>query len=504
MSAPVAPEVLAAVDLGSNSFHLVIARVVGSGPNLGTVVIDKMKDRVQLAAGLDAQMNLTEEVQGRALECLARFRERLRDHPPDAVRAIGTNTLRRARNAPAFLVRAVQAFGHRISVVSGREEARLIYLGVASTVAPAPARRLVVDIGGGSTECIIGHGFDVQQADSLQMGCVSFSIRFFPGGELSTERYRQAVLAARVELESIETRYRGEGWDVAYGSSGTILAVSDILRALGVSDGRITAAGLARVERAVLGQTRVASLELPGLKPERASVIPGGLAILRAAFDAFDLDQLFVTTGAMREGALFDLFGRRHDGDARESTIERFAEGYQVDRRQAERVERTALALLDQVARPWNIEQAFLRQLTSWAARLHEVGLALSYSGYHKHGQYLLANSDLPGFSRDEQELLGTFVRYHRRPLEKPWLKALAAQDNGRGILRALVLLRLAVLLNRSRPVELPPLPALTPSSSGLRVAFPPGWLDAHPLTREDLGEEARELSPAGVTLAFE
>jgi exopolyphosphatase/guanosine-5'-triphosphate,3'-diphosphate pyrophosphatase len=489
---------VAAVDLGSNSFHMVVARR-RDGP---LAILDRIKERVQIAAGLGEDGTLSEEAQERALQCLARFGQRLKDFPAGSVRAVGTNTLRRARNAEAFVRRASKALGHPVEVVSGREEARLIYVGVAHDVHHGPARRLVIDVGGGSTECIVGEGFEILAADSLQMGCVSWSLAHFPKGTVRREGMRDATIAARREFEAIERRYRTLGWDVCIGSSGTVQAIEEVLRGEGWSEDGVTRKGLRRLRKALLQAGDVSRLSLASLKPERASVFPGGVAIVAAAFDAFGIDRMAASAWALQEGVLYDLIGRIRHEDVRDRTVRAFAERQGVDRDHAGRVERTALALLDGVAKPWGVGEDG-RRLLAWAARLHEIGMSVSYGGYHKHGAYLAQNSDLPGFSREDQRMLAALIRLHRRRVAEEVLGELP-EGRRNEALRLAVLLRLAVRLNRSRSPR--GLPKVRAEADGRRLAlrFPSSWLDAHPLTRAELDEEAAYLSEARVKLAVD
>jgi exopolyphosphatase / guanosine-5'-triphosphate,3'-diphosphate pyrophosphatase len=485
---------LVAVDLGSNSFHMVIARLTGGQ----LTIIDRMRERVQLAAGLDERSNLAADAIERGIDCVRRFGERLQAIDGVQVRAVGTNTLRKARNARAFLERASSALGHPVEVISGREEARLIYLGVAHTLGSV-GRRLVVDIGGGSTELIIGEGFDTRRAESLHMGCIGHSNRYFPDGKLRRESFREAVTAARVELETIEQAFRRTGWVAAVGSSGTILAIDAILRANGWGDG-ITREGLRSLRDAMIDAGRLSKLSLPGLSAERTSVLPGGVAILDGVFKTLQIDRMHAATGALREGLLYDTIGRISHEDVRERSIEWMRERYAVDRGQSARVEASALALFDGAAAAWELHHPELRLVLGWAARLHEIGLALSYSGYHKHGAYLVANSDLPGFSREQQSYLAALIGAHRRRLRPERITELRAVGGATAV-RLAVLLRLAATLNRARDPEGGKLPALTGAGNILELRFPEQWLDEHPMTATDLQYEQTFLAATGISL---
>lgn len=489
---------MAAVDLGSNSFHMVIAQPDG----LQLRLVDRVRERVQLAAGLDADRNLTLEAQDRALACLARMEQRLREVPTARTRAVATNALRRARNAREFLERARQTLGCPIEVISGLEEARLIYVGVANTLPADTGRTLVVDVGGGSTECIIGEGIDILEADSLHMGCVRWTQRFFPKGTIKRKAMRKAVIAAQAELQTLERRFRALSWDACFGSSGTIETAAAVLRARGWAEQGITAAGLDRLRRAIISDGHVDAIRLPNVKPDRAAVLPGGLAILVALFETLGLETLDFSPGALREGVLYDLVGRMRHEDVRDRTIRRLVEHYRIDGAQAARVERTALNLWRQARGPWDLEAPECRQLLVWAARLHELGLVVNYSSHHKHGAYLLRNSHMPGFSNDDQQLLGALVRCHRRKLARAEIPDLPPTGLTR-TLRLCVLLRLAVLLNRGRQRTAPPPVLLESVEGGLALTFEPGWLEENPLTQADLHTEQGYLRPHGFELTY-
>ena len=492
-----AGSMLAAVDLGSNSFHLLIARSIDG--NLR--VIDRLRDRVALAGGLDGRKRLSASTQRRALVTLERFGQRLASLPHESIRAVGTNTLRQAANAPEFLERACRALGTTIEVISGQEEARLIYVGVAHSMASERRgkRRLVVDIGGGSTECIVGVGDEPRLTESLYMGCVAWTQKYFPKGQLRRGAFERAVLAARVELEPIELRFRKASWDRAIGSSGTILAVDAVLRDTGWSTRGITRQGLRRLTEAALAARDVRSLTLPGLTTERALVLPGGLAILVALFDAFGIEQMTASTGALREGLLHDLVGRIRHEDARDRSVRGLCERLSVDGDHARRVERTALNLFDQIANDWKLD-GDARLHLAWAARLHEAGLSVAHAGFHKHGAYLAEHSDLAGFSRSGQQLVATLIRCHRRKIPLGVVTGLSGMEP-RATARLCALLRLAALFNRNRSVR--PLPKIEAKAAGrsLHLRLPKGWLSSHALTAADLEEEVNLLRPLSLTL---
>jgi len=491
------PDVLAAVDLGSNSFHMVVARYTHGQ----LVIIDRLREMVRLAAGVAENGRIDKEAAARALACLQRFGQRLRDMRADSVRVVGTNALRLAHRKQAFLERAREALGHPIEIISGMEEARLIYAGVAHNMPSEPGKRLVVDIGGGSTEMIIGEGLAPLDLESLQMGCVSLSERFFRDGKISAKRMAGACMAARLELEPVRAAFKRRGWDRSAGSSGTVRAIGEAIRELDPQALTITPAGLQRIIGYVIEAGHVRELKLAPLTEDRRPVFPGGLAILFEVFEQLDLKEMRIADGAMREGLLYDMVGRYTDEDARDRTVRGMQQRYHVDFAQAERVEATALNFLEQTRETWKLQGDPPAEVAlQWAARLHEIGLDVSHSGYHRHGAYLLENADMPGFSREEQRLLARMVGGHRRKLGLEGLEELVPPWD-RTAVYLIIILRLAVLLHRGRsPVALPPI-TLTPGSRSLELRFPARWLKDHPLTSADLQQEVDYLRAAGVRL---
>lgn len=491
-------QTLAAVDLGSNSFKLQVARVQGEQLYL----LDGFKEAVRLAAGLDRNKRLDEDSQQRALECLRRFNERLRGLPEGAVRCVGTSALRVAKNASRFLEQAEQALGFPIEIIAGREEARLIYLGVIHSLPPSSGRRLVIDIGGGSTECIIGSGVRQENRESLLMGCVNFSLRFFPGGKLEKSAMKEAELEARLIAQSIEADFSKGHWDEALGSSGSIRAIADILEANGWCQG-ITAEGMAQLREAMLKAGHIDKLDLPGLRADRRPVLAGGFAILSGLFAELGIGQMSPASGALREGILYDLLGRMSKHDMREETVAEFMRRYHVDTKQAARVESLTLRLFKGMTPADKEEEQEARRCLSWAARLHEIGISIAHSGYHKHGAYILENADMPGFSRTDQMRLSLLVRAQRGGLAKvpQFMEGGQLSD----IDRALVwLLRQAVILCRNRAdPELPEVQSET-TSRGYRLRLPKAWLEANALTRRALEEEAAYWSSVGVKVQYE
>ncbi len=489
---------LAAVDLGSNSFHMIVAQFHGDQ----MLILDRLRDPVRLADGLTESNMLDEAVAQRSLECLERFGQRLRHIAPENLRAVGTNTLRRADTSTGFLERAQTALGHSIEIISGIEEARLIYLGVAHSLPDPGGRRLVVDIGGGSTELIIGEGFEPQMLESLYIGCVGMSRRFFEDGAITREAMNRALVAARLELQPIKRRFRELGWSMATGSSGTIRAVRDVVTNAGWSDNGITPAALEKLRGALIAAGHVSALSINGLSENRAPVFPGGVAVLSAVFDALKIERMLHSSGALREGVIYDLNGRIHHHDKREATVNALVERYRVDVTQAVRVEQVALSLLDAVRDAWNLKSEDARQWLHWATHLHEIGLSISHDQYHKHGAYIIRHADLAGFSLRDQKFLSLLVQAHRRKL-KPSLFDALPETMRLVAVRLIVILRLAVLLRRSRsdhdmlPTE------ITAADNKLTLQFPAGWLEGHPLTNADLGQEKKYLKSVGTKLRF-
>ena len=477
-------ELIAAVDIGSNSFHLIVARYEHGSLR----IIDRLRDSVRMALGLRADGTLEPERRQRALASLARFGQRLRAIPSGRVRTVATNTVRRLANPQAFLLPAETALGHPIEVVSGREEARLIYLGVAHDLAKSSQRRLVVDIGGGSTEFIIGQGYEALETESVQVGCVASTLRFFPDGRYTAARWRQAQTEIAVELQQFAADYRARGWTEAFGSSGTAKSIGSIVQANGWCEQGISADALARLRDAILTAGHIDKLRLAGLAEERVPILAGGVAVLQAIFTTFALDQMGVCETSMREGLLYDLVGRAMHGDPRASSVAALAARYAVDRAQAARVNLAALELYDQVAEAWQLG-GIERDLLGWAADIHEVGLAIAHSLHHVHGAYIVANSDMAGFSRQGQAALAAIIRSHRRKPDRATIAALPERLRG-PVRRLTALLRLAALLERARTTEPLPMLHVLADDKTLRLEIPADWLDQHPLTRADLEHE--------------
>lgn len=482
-------ETLAALDLGSNSFHLQIGRVVDDQVYL----LDSLRDPVRLGAGFTRDRRIDQVTRTRALEVLARFGERLRGFPRSAVRAVGTSALRVAKNAESFLAEAEATLGFPIEVIFGREEARLIYLGVAHSLALSTERRLVVDIGGGSTELIIGTGLEPELMESISMGCVSYSLRFFPDGRLDKSCFKRAELAAANELQHIVDAYRRVGWKHAVASSGTAKSLASILREGELCEQGISAAGLEKLRALLVKAGHIDRLELPGLRADRVPIIPGGVAIMSAALAEFGIEQVEVSDGALRQGVLYDLLGRVRHRDMREATVRQFMRRYQVDAAQAERVARFAQNIYENLnGEPSEADTTMLR----WAASLHEIGISIAHTGYHKHSAYVLAQADMPGFSQKEQSRLSRLVLAHRGKLAK--IGDLPESSSEWALIFAL---RLAVLFHLSRRDSKLPATTCKASKNGFQLTLPRAWLEEHAMTEAALEEETEQWRSVGVKL---
>jgi len=481
--------ILAAVDLGSNSFRLQIARAEGDQ----LYMLDGLREPVRLAAGLTADKYLDAAAQQRALAALGRFAERLRDLPRAAVRAVGTNSLRVAKNADDFIPQAEHTLGFPIEVIAGREEARLIYLGVAHGLPQSSDNRLVIDIGGGSTEFIIGSGLTPFKLESLYLGCVSYSSRYFPDGKITKQNLKQAELAACVELQSIVADYKGQ-WQQALGSSGTAKAIAEILELNGFSENGITRDGLEKLRAHLLKSGDVQQLGLQGLRPDRTPALAGGFAIMYAAFCELDITCMTPALGALREGVLYDLLGRFHNNDMRDVTVRQFMQRYHVDGKQAGRVAKLAKLFARQF---FGIETADTSQQTlDWLASLHEIGISVAHSGYHKHTAYILANADMPGFSRKEQARLSLLALAQRGSLDKLHGRLKNTED-----LVLAMSTRLAVLFYRNRgDITLPDLRGHY-SGTKFHIAIEAGWLSRNLLTETALQEEVKQWKTLGVSM---
>ncbi|MFC6121635.1 exopolyphosphatase [Citrobacter bitternis] len=480
------PQEFAAVDLGSNSFHMVIARVVDGAMQ----IIGRLKQRVHLADGLDSNNMLSEEAMERGLACLSLFAERLQGFDPSSVCIVGTHTLRQALNAPEFLKRAEKVIPYPIEIIAGNEEARLIFMGVEHTQ-PEKGRKLVIDIGGGSTELVIGEDFEPKLVESRRMGCVSFAQLYFAGGTINAENFQRARVAATQKLETLAWQFRIQGWDVALGASGSIKAAHEVLLASGEKDGIITPERLKKLVAEVVKFKNFDELSLPGLSDERKAVFVPGLAILCGVFDALAINELRLSDGALREGVLYEMEGRFRHQDIRSRTAQSLANQYNIDREQARRVLETTMHMYDQwQAQNPKLINPQLAALLKWAAMLHEVGLNINHSGMHRHSAYILQNSDLPGYNQEQQLMMATLVRYHRKAIKLDDLPRFTLFKK-KHYLPLIQLLRLGVLLNNQRQATTtPPTLRLTTDDNHWTLSFPHDWFSQNALVLFDLERE--------------
>jgi len=466
--------VIAAVDLGSNSFHMVVAQ----DQHGQLKVVDKMREMVRLGAGLNASGKLSEESKTRAIECLQRFGQRLQEMHADSVRVVGTNTLRIAKKSNEFIQRAEEALGHPIQIISGVEEARLIY-----------------HIGGGSTELIIGNKGDPLLMESVQMGCVVISEKYFSDGNLEKKKFKKALVAAKLQLQPIISKLKELGWQHVVGTAGTIRTISALMREFELSEQGISYKGINALITKLQEAEHIDNVSFSALAKERKPVFAGGLVVLKAIFEELDIKTMNISAGGLREGLLFDLLGRIHHQDTRDRTVYSLMRRYHVDFEHATNIKATAKKLLDKVSKVWKVENEIAYQFLIWAADLHEIGLDISHSKYHRHGAYLLNNSDLMGFSWNEQCLLACLVGNHRRKINLDLIEQLPSRWQEQAVFM-IVILRMAILINRDRaPKQLPKI-KVQDKGGDLIIRFDQEWLDERPLTVAELEQEQNYLKP--------
>jgi len=491
---------VAAIDLGSNSFHMVVAKVIGQELQL----VSRHKQRVRLGSGLDSQSNLSNSAMERGLECLAMFAERLQGFELDNVRIAATHTLRQANNAHIFIQRAREILPFPIEVIPGQEEARLIYLGVAHTQ-PESDSKLVVDIGGGSTELIIGEGFEAKLVNSKQMGCVSFTHRYFANNKLSSKNFAKAIIAAQQRLESLAGQYKKQGWEAALGSSGTIKAIKEVLTGLGYEDSIITEKRLEHLIETLCEHKTIEDIDIKGLTVERQPVFAAGVAILTGIFKALSIKEMHFSDGALREGLLYEMEERFQRSDIRMRTTENLALKHQVDLEHAARVKGQALEFIHQLQDSLGIKKkSQLFDLLSWSALLHEVGLSISFQGFHRHSAYILKHTNMPGFNSEQQSVMATLARFQRKSLklqEMPEFN-LFKKKQVIGLVR---ILRLAILLNGQRN-DAPLLDIkidLVDKDHWKLSCDNPEWLTENKLLAADLAQEQELWEQADWQLDF-
>ena len=488
----------AAIDLGSNSFRLEIGQLEAGQLRR----VEYIKETVRQGNGLDAERNLSQEAMQRGWDCLARFRERIADFSAEQVRAVATQTLREARNRDVFLRKAKSILGFSIEVIAGREEARLIYLGVSHLLPQSPERRLVIDIGGRSTELILGQNETPTTMESYRVGSVAWSMKFFADGVWSNANFKAAEIAAKAVLDEAQILYNRNHWDICYGSSGTVGAVCDVLGQAGWPQGVVTREGLDWLKEKLIKAQRIDNLRLDNIKEDRRPVIGGGLAVLRALFDLLQIDEMHAAQGALRHGALYDLIDRDSTQDVRSTMVMWLNRRFGADLAQAQRVSQTAQSLLTPTLAglPKDSAARYLRKL-NWASQLHEIGMHISHSDYHKHGAYILDNTDLPGFTLDELHRLSQLVLGHRGKLRK-----LETELADPMFLHLLMALRLAVILCHARrdPDVQSINITLDSNRQSAQIGMASTWADKWPQSAHLLKEEALAWQKTGWDLQIQ
>lgn len=492
------PSHVAAVDLGSNSFHMIICNLKDG--KLQT--IDRLKEMVRLAGGLDENKYLNPAIQEKALACLERFGQRINNFPAHSVRIVGTNTLRLAKNSQQFISKAEKALGHPIHIISGIEEARLIYQGVAHSLASNANNRFVMDIGGSSTEYIIGKHDTPHTKESLNMGCVTVSQNFFKNGILSKKAFKKATLFAEHHLEPFQDTFNSTNFDEAIGASGSLKAISNVLEAAGLSNNGITLDGMEKLVTHLLGLNHVDQICFPALSIERRPVFIGAVAIVYATFKTLNIQQMTVSDGALREGLVYDLLGRIYNHDVRSQTSQNIAERYHTDKRHSEQLKETIRYMVaQQEDHPCFNDNPASLQFLEWAADLHEIGFEIAHSQYHKHSAYIIENGDLAGFSKQDQQILSRLVRSHRKKLSQSRFEDLPAPWD-RNVPIMTIIFRLATLLHRNRHSQRPDF-QINIDDKNINLRFPEQWLEQAPLTHADLKQETQYLKEARFNLTF-
>ncbi len=491
---------IAAIDLGSNSFHMVVAE-----ENQGQLVIlDRIREMVRLAEDLDHNVQLNPEAEQRALDCLSRFGQRIRSLDSHCVSTVGTNTLRQIKNSDEFIFQAEQALGFPIEIISGIEEARLIYQGVAHTLEQDQQSKLIIDIGGGSTELIIGEGFSPQLLHSVEMGCVMMTHRFFEDGKIKSKRLQAARIFVLQRMKAIHYTYTRLGWESVIGSSGSIKSIASVIQAMKLQkkDG-IERESLAKLIAICSDYKKIKKLNLPGLSEKRQPVFLGGLIVLAGVFEALDINHMHVSQGALREGLLYDMVGRRQNNDIRNKSINSLANRFHSDLQHAQRIEQTAFDFFQQLKGDWFSDAQHASNLLRWACELHEIGRNISHSSFQKHSAYIIENADLAGFSQQEQSRLASIVRAHRGKLAKESSNESYPEINDM-LTQLIVILRLSVIFHRSRIESKLPAIGIFIAEKQLTLKLPDRWLNEHPLTITDLELEAEYLSATGLKLLTE
>lgn len=476
-------EYYAAVDLGSNSFHMVVVHVV----NGSVQIIGKVKQKVRLAAGLDEDMALDEVSMERGWQCLQTFSERLQDIPPSNIKVVATATLRLATNAHVFINRAEEILKHKLDVISGEEEARQIYLGVAYTSANQ-GNTLVIDIGGASTEIIIGNDMQPIHLKSLDMGCVTFMERYFPGGSITQENFNAAKLAANALLDDVADTFLCFDWHNCLGASGTPQAITEILVAQGISDA-IRLDYLNNLEKQCIECGNIDALNIVGLEDNRKAIFPSGMAILISLFEKLNIKEMNISGGALREGLIYGMLDNLQENDRRSQTLNQASARYHIDKSHADAVRGLAINLCHQLCSQQNICHLDTEAVLGAAASLHEIGLHIEYKKYHEHGAYILSHIDLPGFTRLQRAAIRDLVAQHRMKIANGVFANY--HDDVKPMLEGLLrILRIAVVLCLRRQNKHIPEVRLLVSESQWTLEFPEGWLKSHPLINAEMANE--------------
>ena len=509
---------IAALDMGSNSFHFVYGRIIDQHLQ----VLHAEKYRVKLADGLDEENNLSDEAIIRGVTTLESLATTVQNLSPKNFRVVATFTLRQAKNRQAFLDAAEKVFPFPIEVISGHEEARLIYQGVARSLQPAE-QRLVVDIGGGSTECVIGKNYQTKALDSLTMGCVNYTQAFFADKTITKKQFKNAIHSANHQISSIVKRFKKTGWTIATGTSGTIKAIhllvnfphKDKSKNTENIDLPITLKDLYALKQQLIDFGQVDNINLKGLKENRRDVICAGLSILIALMETLSIDELHYCNYALREGVLFEQFESipqlntdennelvsKHD-DIQHKTIKNLSERFPVDNEQANSVKHLAQSLYEHCAKPWKISATIYEQLLSWAALLHEIGMNINASSYHKHGQYIIEQTDLAGFNQEQQQALAWLILRQRKSVSSHNVLK-NYQIKSQGLTKVCALLRISILLNQQRQLSDVPLPLVEVGSNSLQLTFDRDWLLARPIVDSDLFFEQQALKTIGIELTI-
>lgn len=487
----------AVIDLGSNSFHMLITRQLADSVQ----IVDKVKRKVRLASGLDNSNHLSKAAIARGLECLSFFAERLQDIPKENVKIVATATVRLAANKDEFLQQANKVLGQNIQLLTGEEEAQYIYQGVAFTSC-GPENRLVFDIGGASTEIIVGHGTKPLNVVSLNIGCVTFLTQFFPEQKITAKAFEQAIQQATLQIQPYVSNYQQVGWQIVLGGSGTMQALAEMLLFAGKPP-IITHDYLFQVRQKLIEQESISAINIEGLTSERAAVFPSGLAILIALFEQFAVDKLQLSSGALREGLLYQMLPKHKETDIRQHAINSLMERFHVDKQHANTVLTQAVSLYDSVKEEWQLTNTNNLSLLKASCQLHEIGLLIDFKHHQKHNAYIINHSDLPGFDVAEKQLLSCLVQQYKGDINTRTLKQQACCDLEEAN-KLLAILRLSVILCRRRKDDVLPHYSCYAKGNEVFLCLPDAWLVKHPLIADELLQEADHIAAIALTLTIQ